>query len=92
MRTILVIASIAGLLASGAAFAAGHGAGVKAPGQSTKAPKEMKEYKKPKEGGEKVGYSEDKIRLKGMMVPIAAVGLASIIQPWTRRSAADLTR
>jgi len=72
MRNLVLIASIFALLGSGAAYAAGHGAGSKTPGQSTKAPKEMKDYKKPKEDNGKVGYSEDKIRLKGMMVPIRA--------------------
>jgi hypothetical protein len=74
MRNIVVIASVLALLGSGAAYAAGHGAGVKAPGQATKPVKEMKDFKKPKEDTGKVGYSEDKIRLKGMMVPIRLGG------------------
>src|SRR5436190_51282 len=68
MRTIAATAAILALLGAGTAFAAGHGAGVKTPGQHTAPVKDMKNYKKP--GEAKVGYSEDKIQLKGMMVPI----------------------
>ena len=72
MRNIILIASIFALLGSGAAYAAGHGAGVKTPGQANKPVKDMDTSNYKKAGEAKVGYSEDKIRLKGMMVPIRA--------------------
>ena len=69
MHKIAIIAAALALLFAGVADAASSKTkGVKTPGY--KAPKEMQDYKKP--GQDKVGYSEDKIRLKGMMVPIKA--------------------
>ena len=65
LRHLSAIAAVMALLTPAGAFAAGHGAG-------SKAPKEAKPKAKPKEDSGKVGYSEDKIRLKGMMVPIRA--------------------